>query len=227
MRDFRDAKAMAHTLRSTLATQGHKITNSQSLELIARAFGEVDWNTLSAAIRAAPGAPRRVVFPPLPATANSADLPLSGELAARTLPRALTYAKQRRHQYATIEHLLLALIDDMDASAAMKACHVDLAALRRDLSNYIDTGLNDVVIDEGPVALPTSGFRRVVRRGQLVARQLGREVATGGDFLPGIFSESLSPAARCLDEQNLTYQSVMSVLVRGQGKLDGSPDAPA
>jgi hypothetical protein len=214
MRDFRDAKAMAQTLRSTLATQGHKVTNSQSLELIAKAFGAADWNTLSAAIRAESKVATKGAVPQPPAADNSASInvPLSRELAS-TLPRALAYATQRRHQYATIEHLLLALIDDADASAAMKACHVNFGTLTRNLTNYIDTGLKDIVINEGPVALPTAGFRRVVlQRGPLIARQLGRNGVTGGHVLVGIFSETLSPAARCLDEQHLTREDVLKVI---------------
>ncbi len=218
MRDFRDAKAMAHTLRSTLATQGHKITNSQSLELIAKAFGAADWNTLAAAIRAEPNAPCKDAPPSLPGleAERFSDVPLSSELGA-TLPRALAYGKQRRHQYATIEHLLLALIDDGDASAVMKACQVDFGKLTRNLTNYIDSELKGIVIDDGPVALPTAGFRRVLQRGRQYARQLGRDTVTGGDCLLGIFSESLSPAARCLDEQRLTRDDVMNVITRGPG----------
>jgi hypothetical protein len=207
MRDFRDAKAMAHTLRSTLAIEGHKITNSQSLELIARAFGVADWNTLAAAIRAETEAPPQ----------RRSDLPLSEEMGA-TLPRALAYAKRRRHHYATIEHLLLALIDDADASAAMKACHVDLGTLQRDLTTYIDSELKNIVIDEGPVALPTTGFGRVLERGRLHARHVGRNRVTGGDCLLGIFNESLSPAARCLDEQHLTREQVLDVIAVGTGE---------
>src|SRR5437870_2061181 len=117
MRDFRDAKAMAHTLHATLATQRHKDTNSQILELIAKAFGAADWNTLAAAIRSGAGAPRKDLSASLsiPAIEGVPDLPWSSELNA-ALHRALVYAKQRRHQHATIEHLLLALIDDADAA---------------------------------------------------------------------------------------------------------------
>jgi hypothetical protein len=210
MRDFRDAKAMAHTLRSTLATQGHKITNSQSLELIARAFGAGDWNTLAAAIRTEPDTLRK------DGSETPWDLPWSRELAA-TLQRALACAKQRRHQYATIEHLLLALTDDGDAAAAMRACKVDLSTLARNLTNYIDNDLKDIVVDEGPLAMLTPGFRRVVQRGRLHAKQVGRSMVTGGDFLLGIFSESLSPAARCLDEQHLTREDVLNVITGGSG----------
>jgi glyoxalase superfamily protein/ClpA/ClpB-like protein len=208
MRDFRDAKAMAQTLRSTLATRGHKITNSQSLELIAKAFGVTDWNTLAAAIRTEPDTLRK------DGSETPWDLPWSRELAG-TLQRALAYAKQRRHQYATIEHLLLALTDDADAALAMRACKVDLSTLTRNLTNYIDNDLKDIVVDGGPVAMLTAGFRRVVQRGRLHAKQVGRSMVTGGDFLLGIFGESLSPAARCLDEQHLTREDVLNVLAGG------------
>ena len=139
----------------------------------------------------------------------------SDELNA-ALQRALTYAKQRRHQYATIEHLLLSLLDEDDAVAVMKDCSADLGALRRNLTNYVDSELKDIVVDDGPVALPTAGFRRVVQRGRLQARQLSRNAVTGADFLPGIFSELLSPSARFLDAQGLTRQAVMEVIARGR-----------
>lgn len=213
MRDFRDAKAMAHTLRSTLATQGHKVSNSQSLELIAKAFGAVDWNTLAAAIRTGGSAP------PAPVASNADgiwDLPWSSDLNA-ALHQALASAKQRRHQYATIEHLLLALLDDSNAATTMKACGVDLRTLQQTLENYINNALKDIVVDDGPVALPTPGFRRVLQRGRLLAKQFGRSTVIGSDFLLGIFSESLSPSARFLDAQNLTRESVAMHINRGKG----------
>jgi hypothetical protein len=218
MRDFRDAKAMAQTLRSTLGTQGHKITNSQSLELIAKAFGAADWNTLAAAIRDEPGAPSKAA--PVQAVASVTDaiwdLPWSNELNA-ALQQALASAKQRRHQYATIEHLLLALIDEPDAASTMTACGADLGSLKQTLERYIDNELQHIVTDDGPVALPTAGFRRVIQRGRLHARQSGRTAVTGADFLLGVFSESLSPSARFLDAQNLTRESVAKHIKGGDG----------
>src|SRR6266568_7675820 len=116
MRDSRDAKAMAQAARAFLADHGVKITNSQSLELIAKAFGVADWNTLSAAIRGEAAGPRNNAPPQFPTTA--------------TMHRALDYAYRRKHGYAMLEHLLLALIDDVDAFAVMTACQVDLGLLR-------------------------------------------------------------------------------------------------
>ena len=133
MRDFRDAKAMAHTLRAALATMGHKVTNSESLELIAQSFGVADWNTLSAMIREE-----------APSLHNIAPAPQSPTTA--TLHRALSYARQRKHQYATLEHLLLALIDDVDASAVMRACKVDLGGLKEKLTKYVDDDLKTLAI---------------------------------------------------------------------------------
>jgi Glyoxalase superfamily protein/Clp amino terminal domain, pathogenicity island component len=115
MRDFRDAKAMAHTMRAALATKGLKITNSESLELITQAFGVADWNTLSAAIRGEMVGPRNSV--PLPQFPTAESGPeFSAELSS-TLNQALAHANQRKHQYTTLEHLLLALIDDVDADS--------------------------------------------------------------------------------------------------------------
>jgi Glyoxalase superfamily protein/Clp amino terminal domain, pathogenicity island component len=116
MRDFRDAKAMAHTLRAALAAKGLKITVSQSLELIAEVFGVADWNTLAAAIRReAPDAGKSASPPPRPSAEWAPTHSFSRPLAL-TLRRALDHAGQRDHEYTTLEHLLLALTDDVDAS---------------------------------------------------------------------------------------------------------------
>jgi len=222
MRDFRDAKAMAHTLRSTLATQGHKITNSQSLELIAKAFGAADWNTLSAAIRAEPKEPSKVERPVLTAGemfASSVFMP-SAELDA-TLGRAMSFANRHKHQYATIEHLLLALIDDGDASTVLKACGADLGALQQGLAEYIENRLNILVRDDdSPTARPTAGFQRSVQRGHEYRKRhgLGRTPVTGAEVLLGIFSESLSPAARFLGEQQVDRDAVADFVVGRKGE---------
>src|SRR5260370_28805430 len=112
MRDFRDAKGMAHTLRAALAARGFKVTISQSLELIADAFGVADWNTLAAAIRQDAPAPRdKAASRPPPPPAGWAPSSSFSAALDLTLHRALACANQRDHEYATLEHLLLALID--------------------------------------------------------------------------------------------------------------------
>jgi len=202
MRDFRNAKAMAQTLRAALAAKGLKITISQSLELIAEMFGVADWNTLAAKIHGeAPVTREKVSPPPLPA--------FSATLAA-TLHRALVFATKRKHEYATLEHLLLALIDDTDASAVMRVCNADLGALTEKLVNYLDNELKKLVIDNGADAKPTAGFQRVVF--QRVGLQLRRPMATGANVLLAILDETQSPAARLLGEQGMTRQHLSSIV---------------
>jgi len=211
MRDFRDAKAMAHTLRAALATKGLNITVSQSLELIAEAFGVADWNTLSAAIRGEAAGPRN--------NAHSPQFPTTATM------RALAYARQRKHQYATLEHLLLALIDDLDASAVMKACKVDLGALREKLTNYIDTDLKTMVIDDGGEPKQSAGFQRVVQRAAHYAEGRGRPARTGAELLVAIFAETESPAARLLGEQDMTRQDALDFIIHGIAKGGGDTAA--
>jgi hypothetical protein len=208
MRDFRDAKVMARTLRSALATKGLNITVSQSLELIAEAFGVADWNTLSAAIRGEAAGPRN--------NAHSPQFPTTA-----TIHRALAYAIQRKHRYETLEHLLLALIDDVDASTVMKACKVDLGALREKLTNYIDNDLKTNVINDGGETKQSAGFQRVVQRAAHYAEGRGRPTRTGAELLVGIFAETESPAAQLLGEQDMTRQDAINFIIHGVVKGGG------
>ena len=82
----------------------------------------------------------------------------------QALRRALQYANERSHEYATLEHLLLSLIDDRDAAAVMRACDVDLDLLRDKLTGYIDNELSGLVLDTHGDAQPTAGFQRVIHR---------------------------------------------------------------
>jgi hypothetical protein len=225
MRDFRDAKAMAHTLRAALAARGIKITTSQSLELIAEAFGVADWNTLSAAMRAADAAPlpnNASASPPPPPVAESVEgVRFSVELEA-TLHRALGQANQRKHQYATLEHLLLALSEDADASAVMKACAVDLGVLKHQLAVYVDFELAKLMIDDGGDAKPTAAFQRVMQRAVVHVQRVGRNTVTGAQLLLGLFSERESPAAKLLAAQSMTRQDAANFIAHGLGKESGS-----
>jgi hypothetical protein len=201
MRDFRNAKTMAQTLRAALAAKGVKITIGQSLELIAEIFGLADWNTLAAAIRAEKSISREKVSAP-PAVGSNSFRPLSAALAV-TLHRAFSFASQRKHEYATLEHLLLALIDDADASAVMRVCSADLGALAEKLVTYLDNELKRLVIN-GADPKPTAGFQRVVQRAEVRGKELSRSVVTGANILEAITSETQSPAARLLGEQGIT-----------------------
>ena len=186
MRDFRDAKAMAHTLRGALAAKGFQITVGQSLELIAEAFGAADWNTLSAAIRgvrAAGGDTGSAL--PAETSARGGKPAFSSELE-RTLHRTVGLARQRRHEKAMLEHLLLALTEDGDARSAMEACGGDPQALKGRLSSYLDHDLPpspEVVESPGPSA----GFQRVIQRAVLHVQASDRTAVTGAELLVAIF----------------------------------------
>jgi hypothetical protein len=178
MRDFRDAKAMAKTLRAPLAAKSLNITIGESLELIAHAFGVADWNTLAATIRAQapPGRhddPPRTTSEGEPASEFFRELFSTERFSTEinsTLRRVLAYAEQRKHKYTTLEHLLLALIDDVDASKVMKACEVDLGALKENLTGYIDNKLKTIVVDDGSEPIPTAGFQRAVQPASVYAQ---------------------------------------------------------
>ncbi len=191
MRDFRDSKIMAQTLRATLAAKGHKISVADSLELVAKAFGVADWNTLAAAIKTAAAYPdepepadkpfdnnraldnlarllgvddweklRAVVqaarppeaatkaaetaFPAEPGSGPTRRQHFCAELEA-TLHRAVQLTAIRKHGYNTLEHLLLALIDDADAAEVMRACGADLPKLSESVTSYIDGELQSLV----------------------------------------------------------------------------------
>jgi ATP-dependent Clp protease ATP-binding subunit ClpA len=122
----------------------------------------------------------------------------------------------------TLEHLLLALIDDVDASAVMQACKVDLGGLRGKLTEYIDDDLKTLAIDDGGEPKHTAGFQRVVQqRAAHYAEERGRPHWTGAELLVAIFAERQSPAARLLGEQDVTRQDAINFIVHGVAKGGG------
>ncbi len=106
----------------------------------------------------------------------------------QALHRALAVANERHHEYATLEHLLLALIDDQDASAVMRACNVDIDALRQSLVDYLDNELDNLITERAEDSKPTAGFQRVIQRAVLHVQSSGREEVTGATVLLAIFA---------------------------------------
>jgi ATP-dependent Clp protease ATP-binding subunit ClpA len=137
------------------------------------------------------------------------------------LHRALEYASERKHEYATLEHLLVALIDDRDASAVMRACDVDLDVLREKLLTYIDTELDGLVQDEDGETQPTAGFQRVIHRAVVHVQSSGREEVTGANVLVAIFAERESHAAYFLQEQDMTRFDAVNYISHGIAKRPG------
>jgi hypothetical protein len=216
MRDYRDAKAMAQSLRTELTARGLKITISGSLQLIAKAFGAADWNTLSATIKAAESEPRKA---PTPVGAGPA---MFSQGLAAALHRATEAAAARRHEHTTVEHLLLALTDDADAAAVMEACRVDPRLLKTMLTEYVGEELSAVAPLESSTdrGEPTDGFHRVIRNTVILANESGRRVVTGANVLQAIFSER-SHAADLLQRLGMTRLDAVNFIAFGIRKDGG------
>ena len=139
----------------------------------------------------------------------------------QALHRAIKQASERHHEYATLEHLLLALIDDTDAAQVMRACNVDMDALRAGLSKYIDEDLSTLTIEDGEDAKPTTGFQRVVQRAVLHVQNSGRDEVTGANVLVALFSERESHAVYFLQEQNMSRLDAVNYMSHGIAKRPG------
>jgi ATP-dependent Clp protease ATP-binding subunit ClpA len=151
-------------------------------------------------------------------------MPIFSRTLEKTLRKALALANERHHEYATLEHLLLALIDDADAGAVMRACGVDLDALRKTVINYLDTELENLVVDSQEEAKATNGFQRVVQRAAFHVQSSGREEVTGANVLVAIFAERETHAAFFLQEQDMTRYDAVNYISHGIAKRPGHSD---
>ncbi|MFO0988940.1 MAG: ATP-dependent Clp protease ATP-binding subunit ClpA [Alphaproteobacteria bacterium] len=140
----------------------------------------------------------------------------------KSLQRALAYANERRHEYATLEHLLLALTEDQDAAAVLRACNVDLQKLRSDLINYVDTELQSLSNQRVEKPEPTAGFKRVIQRAAIHVQSSGREQVTGANVLVAMFAERESPAVYFLQEQDMTRFDAVNYISHGIAKVPGT-----
>ncbi|MCX7340089.1 MAG: ATP-dependent Clp protease ATP-binding subunit ClpA [Hyphomicrobiales bacterium] len=140
------------------------------------------------------------------------------------LHRALALANERRHEYATLEHLLLALVDDHDAAAVMRACSVDLELLKRNLVEYVENELSNLIHEGRDDAKPTAGFQRVIQRAVIHVQSSGREEVTGANVLVAIFAERESHAAYFLQEQDMTRYDAVNYISHGIAKRAGSSE---
>ena len=132
---------------------------------------------------------------------------------------ALALANARRHELATLEHLLLALIDEPDAERVMKACSVNLVTLRKTLVEFIDDDLSTLVTEvEGSEAVPTAAFQRVIQRAAIHVQSSGRTEVTGANVLVAIFAERESNAAYFLQEQDMTRYDAVNFIAHGVAK---------
>src|SRR6202048_614096 len=152
-------------------------------------------------------------------------MPTFSRSLEQSLHRALALANERHHEYATLEHLLLALLDDQDAAAVMRACNVDLDKLRRGLAAYLESELENLVSDGNEDSKPTAGFQRVIQRAVIHVQSSGREEVTGANVLVAIFAERESHAAYFLQEQDMTRYDAVNYISHGIAKRPGMSEA--
>ena len=151
-------------------------------------------------------------------------MPIFSRALEKTLRRALSLANERHHEYATLEHLLLALIDDVDAAAVLRACGVELDSLRKTVVQYLDTELENLIVDSQEEAKATNGFQRVVQRAAFHVQSSGREEVTGANVLVAIFAERETHAAYFLQEQDMTRYDAVNYISHGIAKRPGASD---
>src|ERR1700678_4037398 len=139
----------------------------------------------------------------------------------QTLHRALSLASERRHEYATLEHLLLGLADDTDAATVLKACGLDLDKLRTDLGEFLDKDLAGLATDRAGDPKPTAGFQRVVQRAAIHVQSSGRDEVSGANVLVALFSERESHAVYFLQLQDMTRLDAVNFISHGIAKAPG------
>ncbi len=139
----------------------------------------------------------------------------------QTLHRSLGMASERRHEYATLEHLLLGLLDDSDAATVLRACGVDLDKLRSELVEFLDKDLAGLATDRPGDPKPTAGFQRVVQRAAIHVQSSGRDEVTGANVLVALFSERESHAVYFLQTQDMTQLDAVNFISHGIAKAPG------
>ena len=146
-------------------------------------------------------------------------MPSFSKTLEQTIHAALAQANQRRHEFATLEHLLLSLIEEPDALRVMQACGVDIDELRRNLLEFIEDDLSNLVTDvDGSEAVPTAAFQRVIQRAAIHVQSSGRTEVTGANVLVAIFAERESNAAYFLQEQDMTRYDAVNYIAHGVAK---------
>ena len=135
-----------------------------------------------------------------------------------SLHRALAYANDRKHEFATLEHLLLSLTLDDDALDVLEACDINIELLNDTIENYLNNDLDSIISDGEEDAKPTSGLQRVIQRALIHVQSSGKQEVTGANVLIAMFSERDSFAIYFLEEQNMTRLDAVTYISHGVSK---------
>src|SRR6201991_3331094 len=142
----------------------------------------------------------------------------------KALHQAMNLARERAHEFATLEHLLLALTDDRDTIAVLTGCDVDVEALKGDLEDFINEELDSLVVPNGQDARPTAAFQRVIQRAVIHVQSSGKEEVTGANVLVAIFAERESHAAYFLEQQDMSRLDAVNFISHGITKSGASEE---
>lgn len=147
----------------------------------------------------------------------------------QTIGQCYKRAREARHEFMTVEHLLLSLLDNPSAQAVLKACGADQVRLHNDLEQAIEASVSRLAEDDGRDTQPTLGFQRVLQRAVYHVQSSGKKEVTGANVLVAIFGEKDSHAVYFLNQQDITRLDIVNYLSHGIAKLgeDGEqPSAP-
>ena len=144
----------------------------------------------------------------------------------QTLNQAFKEAREKRHEFVTVEHLLLALTENQDAATALKACGADIERLKSELETFVDETTPQLHEEDGRETQPTLGFQRVLQRAVFQVQSSGKKEVTGVNVLVAIFSEQESQAVYLLNKQNITRLDVVNYISHGISKVHGEDDNP-
>lgn len=142
----------------------------------------------------------------------------------KALHQAMNLARERNHEFATLEHLLLALTDDRETIAVLTGCDVDIDALKSDLEDFINEELDSLIVASGQDARPTAAFQRVIQRAVIHVQSSGREEVTGANVLVAIFAERESHAAYFLEQQDMSRLDAVNFISHGITKSGPSEE---
>ncbi len=154
---------------------------------------------------------------------------LSKELEV-TLNLAFKSAREQRHEFMTVEHLLLALVDNPTAAKVLRACGGDLNQLRRQLTEFIRDNAPVLAADEDRDTQPTLGFQRVLQRAVFHVQSSGKKEVTGANVLVAIFGERESQAVYLLNQQSIARLDIVNCISHGISKVgeeEASSENPA
>ena len=225
------AKEAAVRLREFLAANGISLKQTHAYEALAQTLGYVNWNTLQALLSTSV-TPQSEASP-----AEQLKAKLGAEIRdhqeamrkskltpslEQSIKRGVSLANEHHHEFATLEHLLLSLTEDNDAANVILGCGVDMAQLRKELTDHLDSKLKHLVTAVPDAAKPTTNFQHAVQRAILHVFNSGGKEVTGANVVVALFTEVESYAVRILNQHGMTRADAVNYIANSRGKpFDG------